>query len=218
MIDLGKWPRLLVTGDRVTNEQADEIIIRTTSRMFFTNDKTWEKQALEILGIPELIYGGGEGWAERFREHKAAWDRLGNLSLEYLTTSQIASATIGGPHGWCDWNGWIFSDQHNIGKWPSHETVTKEWTKIAQAFPYLRLRAQLISDEGAGELAGTWDVTQGAVTFREDVTELVTPPTEMSDNLIVASVLLGMEQGVGAERLTQAVQRLTGQLETAQKP
>lgn len=205
MIDLGKWPRLLVSGDRVTNEQANQILIRTCSRMFFTNDRAWGKQAREILGVPELPFGVSEGWMDKFRAHEAAWDRLGNLSLEYLYNSQIADASLGGPRAWCDWNGWIFCDQHNIGKWPSYETVTEEWTKIAQAFPFLRLRSQLIADGGEGELAGTWDIADGAVSFREDVIELVTPPTELSENGIIVRLLFGMEQGVDEARLRRAV-------------
>ena len=208
MKDLGKWPRLLVFGERVTNEQAGDILVRTNSRYFCMNNKTWERQASQILGVPFQDHRGGKEGLDWFKDNEAAWDGLGNIPLEYLCNHKIGYAGIGGPQGWCDWNGWTFTAIYNIGKWPSHDEVTQEWTAIAAAFPYLRLRAQLIADEGAGELAGTWDVADGKVTYRDDVTERVTEPRELSEARMLTTLVLGMEQGVSAERLQAVADRI----------
>lgn len=66
------------------------------------------------------------------------------------------SCWIGGTHGWCDWDGTIFANSFNVGKWPTVEEVEKDWQAIAAAFPFLDLRSQLLNrgsseavDEGA---------------------------------------------------------------------
>lgn len=51
-----KWPRLLVVGDNVTPEQADQILIRTNSWYLFSNDKGWERTVQQLaveFGYPE---------------------------------------------------------------------------------------------------------------------------------------------------------------------
>ena len=40
--ELTKWPRLPVVGKRITEEQANEILIRTNQWFFSTNDKEWQ--------------------------------------------------------------------------------------------------------------------------------------------------------------------------------
>lgn len=145
-IDLPKWPALVVQGDAVTREQAAEILVRTYGWHVSTNDKAWERAVYDAAGIKYTIgkYNYLEpDWQslDDFRE------RMGVLNLEYLTNSQIASCYIGGPHGWCSWSGDIGCDSFNIGKWPSVKGVAEEWGRIAEAFPFLRLWAQLFSGE-----------------------------------------------------------------------
>lgn len=86
-------------------------------------------------------------YSEILEYKKSKTDDLNLLDLYYLNNHQILSSWIGGPHGWCDWNGNINSSNYNIGKWPSVEDVYNEWVKIAEAFPFLDLRAQLYSGE-----------------------------------------------------------------------
>jgi hypothetical protein len=73
------------------------------------------------------------------------------LDLAYLENSQILSSWIGGPHGWCNWDGNIGCNNYNIGKWPSVKMVYDEWVKIAKEFPYLTLESQLLSTETCGD-------------------------------------------------------------------
>lgn len=233
MRDLTKWPRLLVRGVTVSEEQADEILIRTCVPAYLNgNDRQWGMAVRRVMGLqddeaPRELYETGRheeriAWLkEKWAFNDARSQELGLLGLDYLYTSQIASSWIGGPHGWCDWNGRIFCNTYNIGKWPSTEEVTEEWTDIAEAFPFLDLTAQLISNEGGyedhpGELAGQWRVKDGAVTHEpEPVKQIVPLPTEEEYEhalkWAVADIANGRpdrERGVRLERLVQAVDRV----------
>jgi hypothetical protein len=230
MRDLTKWPRLLVKGEKVTEEQADEILIRTCVPAYLrTNDKAWHAMVIRVLGFksddppremwaddrtPERIAWFKERWA--FNDARS--EELGIIGLAYLYNSQISSSWYGGPHGWCDWDGNIFCNTHNIGKWPSSEDVTEEWTRIAEVFPFLDLTAQLITNEGGygdepGELAGEWRVKDGVVTYEpEPVKQIMPLPSQAEyDDFFRASLDRMMdphvsnERGVSEGRLMQAV-------------
>jgi hypothetical protein len=146
---------------------------------------------------------------EQFNLVDARADELGIIGLEYLYNSRISTASLGGPHGWCDWNGNIITDSYNIGKWPNTEEITEEWERIAAAFPYLDLTAQLVNEEDTGdELAGEWRVKDGTVTYNPDpLVELprVTDDEEELKWAVADLFSFGRERGVSPERLTQAV-------------
>lgn len=165
-IGLPKWPALLVKGKDVTKKQAAEIIIRTDRSIpnfeYAGNDRDHAKNLSALFGIPEEFDDGvkypqeptkaqKEKRTEEMRTRWASMERLeekiGKLNLEYLQNSWIVSSYIGGPHGWCDWDGNVGNCATNIGKWPSVEAVTKDWTLIAEAFPFLDLECQLCNHE-----------------------------------------------------------------------
>ncbi len=208
-----KWPRLLVVGDPVTEAQADEILIRTNEwRTPFSNDKNWlatvENIAAEF-GRPREPQrtGNHDTYMAELREHwpqMQAWhDRLGILELAYLGNDRIMSAWIGGPKGWCDWDGTIGCSVFNIGKWPSDDEVTADWQTIAAAFPFLRLTAQCVDEEGEGRLAAEWRVEAGRVTYVDEPSEPISPVSEVD-------ALLPGERGVSEVRLRQAFERVAG--------
>lgn len=224
MADLTKWPRLLVTGPPVTEEQADDILVRTCVPAYLTgNDRDWAAQILAVLGFrddtpPQHLYAEGKNdkrlaWCrERWAHNDKRSEELGILGLEYLYTSRIASAWIGGPHGWCDWDGTIGCSDYNIGKWPSVEDVTDEWKDIAEAFPYLRLTAQVVTHEGNGEVAAQWAVANGTVTV-QDPGPRIHPKTDVNDEVITMIMAIkfrqpGRERGVTIDRLAEAVYRI----------
>jgi len=210
-----KWPRLLVVGLPVTEEQADLILVRTTHLPPFTNDKAWERvitTALADVGAPpEPAYTAGSdvrlAWYRAFRE----WEqRAGILSLGYLHNDRIASAWIGGPHGWCDWDGTIGCGTSNIGKWPSTEEVTDDWAAIARAFPFLDLTAQLLEDEGEGQLCGQWRVRGGQVEYDDAPAEQIRPAAELGEADVIGRFTRpDAERGVSETRLRQALARVT---------
>lgn len=156
--ELPKWPGLLVLGEKVTPEQAMEILIRTDGLNLSSNDRKFDEQ------LSKIVYGVKGNWVGRSDELKKKlgtkdWNiihqykdekraELGHIqSLYYLENSRIVSIWIGGPKGWCDWEGNIRTCNYNIGSWPSVEEVYNEWVIIAEEFPFLNLRAQLLDGE-----------------------------------------------------------------------
>ena len=166
--NLPKWPCLIVTGKKVTEEQAAEIIIRTNRWHGYTgNDDQWNKIISEATGIKLDKYECADfDSVESFKEEYNV------LDLGYLHTYCISTSYVGGPHGWCNWFGNIFSNSHNIGKWPNAEEILEEWSIIADAFPYLDLRSQLYSGEQCEE--NTYPVVEYVV---KDGKAIIQDPT-----------------------------------------
>lgn len=204
--DLTKWARLLVTGSPVTVEQADEILIRTANLYLLDgNDKAWTHTVYGALGLAPGRYSNAT-----IESIRAVTEELDVLPLTLLYTSRIASTWVGGPHGWCDWDGTVGCSNYNVGKWPDRETVLSDWESIAVAFPYLDLTAQLLADEGAGgaPVLGQWRVADGHAS-EETPGQRITPPTELTETDMFARLFgPGGERGVPEQRLTAAVERV----------
>jgi len=197
---LGKWPRLVVAGDRVTPEQADEIIIRTTDlHGLWSNDQEWNRRVHGVLGVREDDLDD----AERVN------GELGYLGLRYLDNHRISSCWIGGPHGWCDWDGTVGCSSFNVGKWPECDEVEEDLKRIAGAFPYLSMTVQLLPNEGAdGEpVAAQWRVESGGVERVEAGLRLI----DLLEPEMFKVLLRGGERGVGLRRLRRAVARVRQQ-------
>lgn len=144
-LDLGKWPLMIVRGKKVSLEQAAEIIIRTDDWLPSSNDRGWVRIVEECLGISGILDTDADDikpWGRHLDLWRCKREEAGCLPVDYLRTTRIASCYIGGPRGWCDWEGNIAS-RYCIGKWPSVALVANEWSLIAKAFPYLSLRCQL---------------------------------------------------------------------------
>ncbi|MFD3844762.1 hypothetical protein ACFWVB_02580 [Streptomyces microflavus] len=205
--DLTKWPRLLVTGAPVTPEQADDILIRTACLYLLDgNDKAWTHTVYAALGLAPGPYSNATSESIR-----AATAELDVLPLTLLYTSRIASTWIGGPHGWCNWDGTIGCSNYNLGKWPDRETVLADWDTIAVAFPHLDLTAQLLADEGEVDDApvlGQWRVVNGHAA-EETPGRRIAPKTDLDEaDMFNRMFLPGGERGVSEQRLTEAVQRV----------
>lgn len=212
MRDLTEWPRLIVVPEKpepVTREQANEILLRTNGPYFATNDRAFEEAVAGVLGI-EMTERTAGTFTYLDMSYRAAgewYKSVGGLDLHYLVNSRIASAWIGGPHGWLDWDGNVGCSTWNIGEWPSYGEVQEDWSAIAAAFPYLDLHAQLITDEGEGEVAAQWRVTGGQAALVEPAGEF--KPQELSEADILLRVIgRGGERGVSLERLMEAMAQL----------
>ena len=189
-IGLPKWPAFAVVGTHVTKEQAMEILIRTDNLWFSSNDREFDKQLNEYLfnikienagydsdtdAIKKLlgIEEGERGYWDKVFEYKNKFkEEVGIIPLGYLNNNRIVSSWIGGPHGWCDWDGNIGCRNYNIGKWPSVGDVYDEWTRIAKAFPFLELTCQLMGheagpDDGEDKPAIEFKIKAGKVTMKE---------------------------------------------------
>lgn len=202
---LGKWPRLIVVGQPVTEEQANEILVRTDDWYLTGNDRHWTRLVAGVAGI-EL---DEHGWT-RFAPVREFRRSVGVLDLQYLGNDQIISSWIGGPHGWCDWNGAIGCANYNIGKHPSAAEVLDDWRTIATAFPYLDLTSQLVAEEGeADRPAVEFRVSGGRVEVDAAPDKFVGSPVDIDTAAVVGRLLLvGGERGVNLIRLRDAVNQV----------
>lgn len=178
-----KYPLLAFRGDRVTPDQAAEILIRCDTFQFSANEivESFVWRALGIGPRPEWPKKG----SNRRRKQKLAWwnrivmrecmrveslmDTLGCLRLQELETHRIMDSA--GPYGWCDWDGTI-DHAITIGKWPDLANVREDFERIAQTWPFLRMTAQLY--EGDVPILD-FIVEGGAVRLREATGVLFAP-------------------------------------------
>ena len=170
-ISLPKWSCLTVVGSKVTRDQAAEILIRTDDWYFSSNDQDLVKELMTAAGVKsEKVYHGPST-----DSLETARKKYRVLALEYLHNSRVVSAYIDGPHGWCDWDGTIFCNSYNIGKWPHAEQVFDEWQEIAAAFPYLQLHSQLYGCESLeeGKPVIEFILENGNVVARDPSFELI---------------------------------------------
>ncbi|GGO62987.1 hypothetical protein [Nonomuraea cavernae] len=212
MTDLTKWPRLLVAGDPVTREQANEILIRTDDWCMTVNDRAWNAAVTSLAaeyGMPiEPPFGVDIEVRKASWQAMKAWrKRIGVLQLHYLDNARIGSPWIGGPKGWCDWDGRIGCSTYNIGKWPTVEELTADWEIIAAAFPFLKLHAQVVTHEGEDEVAATWAVMGGRAALVEPVGK-VARIEQLESADIIARLGPGGERGVTLERLREALEQV----------
>lgn len=220
---LGKWPEMVVTGEPVTQEQANDILIRTMHRNYWNscNDREWTAAINEVLGFKD-VYA-----SKTFEDRMVVWgensdlmDSLGVLELEYIYNSRVASAYIFGPHGWMNWDGTITGNpSYNVGKWPEETELIEEWERVAEAFPYLNLEIQFFTDRGwTGEdeeevepapLALVLRVKDGVVTVVDDLdTITAAAPVPSSSISIPGRFTSGGERGVALERFKEAVEQV----------
>ena len=190
-VRLPKWPMMATVGEPVTRDQAAEIIVRCSGLYFSSNDRAWLRTIHAEIGVRMDQYG-----LPNLDDVDRARPKHGVLDLEYLELSdRIASAYIGGPHGWCNWDGTIGESGHNIGKWPTTAEVLEEWKTIAAAFPFLTLRCQLFSGEH-GE-----DVIEPVVEFHVGNGEAraLEPGAAIGKGGIEAPMFVGNERGCSLE-------------------
>lgn len=149
-INLKKWCGFLVRGKSVSKNQAAEILIRTDSNQFdFRYAGNSEKNRTELKKY--FGYNFKEDEPNCYNKQLEIINNLrmqfGVLDLNYLTNSRIVTPFIQGPYGWCDWDGSIGCNSYNVGRWPSADGLYEEWKLIAECFPFLELRCQILQDE-----------------------------------------------------------------------
>lgn len=224
---LPKWPALIVTGKPITEEQAEEVIVRTTGWSYLsTNEHRARKNVYEMLRDRfgwEFTYNLYDGDMTDWEHDRKAGDdmqeALGLLDIEYLQNARVLSSWIGGPHGWCDWNGSVFTNNYNIGKWPSVAEVETEWREIAEAFPFLDLRSWLMNEE-ASESADPkpvvyFMVKDGSVSMAiSDIPEPSVYPSFGTFDVARSFMTPGREIGCDLNGLGDVIQRVLDRVES----
>jgi hypothetical protein len=159
---------------------------------------------------------GDDGW---YDEWDGVAESLGALDPDYVYNDQIASFSVDGPHGWVSWGGQVHCPgMALLGKWPKIGEVNDDWRRIAHAFPFLELTAQLVAEdwddaydrfEGYRPLAA-WTIANGLAELKDDPGEpLFAPPDGTRDEQLARAYERGLpkEQGVSEKRLRVAVER-----------
>lgn len=145
-IGLPKWPQCVINGDKVTEEQALEIIRRTDD--FFLclgwSDSEICVKSMQICRYPERSnFTDLNEYCEAVDKFREKW---GVIETEYIFNDWINSSWIGGYHGWCHPDGTI-AYCNNIGKYPCVEDVYNELSILGENFPFLSLFCTLMDGE-----------------------------------------------------------------------
>jgi hypothetical protein len=219
-VDLPKWPVLLVKGKKITPEQADRVILRTSwLHVVDSSNRKWNSEVKKVFSIR----GKEKLWCTDWEEWDRISARVGSLDLNYLHNDRIRSSSVSGPDGWCGWDGRIGCSGISLtSKWPEVADIQAEWSAIAHAFPFLELTAQLArvewDDSPGGWITGhtplvTWDVGRGAAALRDDAGPLLFPlrtepetPEEIDAQVRRVLSPCG-DVGVRVRRLRDAVRR-----------
>lgn len=218
---LPKWPALVVAGKKVTEEQAAEILIRTDSHMpdfsYAGNDQHHARRVSALFGmsIGRTFDLSDDERQDYWSRQDSLRKRMNILDIYYLHNDRIISAWVGGPHGWCSWGGDIFCNNYNIGKWPTVDEIAEEWGKIAQAFPFLDLRAHLYDDEVGhdGQPAVEYVVSQGVVVVTHP-REMISPPVGVDYESLPFRIFgdHSFEHGIGVETLKWKLEKVYGEV------
>lgn len=148
-VELEKWPQCIITGKKISEESALEIIRRTDSffEYFYCSDEKYQNKLIEILKIPTIWPGADTDMIHQTFELQEVWkSRWGYISTEYIHNDFIDSSFVGGTNGWCHPDGTI-EYHYNIGKWPTVKEVLIDLENIQREFPFLELECTLMNHE-----------------------------------------------------------------------
>lgn len=211
-IGMHKWPHMTVIGDRVSEAEAAEILIRTDSNdhSFGWAGNQSEHTRRDYARAVGCACTRDTPWRDRV---KCPANARKLDTLEYLKNSRIVSAYVGGPHGWCDWSGNVFANSYNVGKWPSEECLLEEAASLAAAFPFLSARFWFWSAEGC-EFDGLQRpvfcvrVFCGAADECQDACPLAPRQLDVTSVGFFLSRGLGREIGIRPDQLAEKVRAL----------
>lgn len=175
---LPKWPRVRVTGERVSAEQASEIVRRTdvflvTGHGRWHGDRRWEEWAAGLLAMPRtwaVLHGADTErrlCVVRPGGPQDAWlAEWGAVGTRYVYNDWLVGA-YGARRGWCHPSGEIGFDGEVAKKWPTAAEFLDEWRALASTFPFLSVGATLWNRDESRPLVG--------VVARDGLAGLVDP-------------------------------------------
>lgn len=171
--DLPKWPQMIVTGPRLREELALEVIRRTDTWFVHArgcNDHEGDRRLAQRFRMPHYCDFEKDPPRQASHAHCERWKTLwGTLETCWAHNEWIASCNSGGPRGWCHPEGVLYYDD-DVGKWQSIKALRADWQDLAAAFPFLALTVTLMS-AGAAEVGGqpvvSMRILEGQVTLME---------------------------------------------------
>lgn len=181
--DFGKWPRIVITGKKVSKTLAKEFIERTDkfwfSPLYAGNDHKNIARYMENAGFTILEntikerfpnLSSGQISVLHYNVIEKIKEELNHIDLTYLDSNLACSCYIGGPHGMISPDGEIYYNM-NIGKWPEIDEIKNDLVAIATNFPTLDFKGSLYRvDFNDGEedfyyTGCSFKVKNGKVTF-----------------------------------------------------
>lgn len=173
-IELPKWPQCVINGEKITKEQALEII-RRTDEFFFGregNNREFNKAARKIckMGSRYDFYDSEEEQEVNRKVEEEFEPKWGLVETIYIFNDWISCAWVGGYHGWCHPDGTI-AFCNNIGKYPEVEEVYDDLCVLGEAFPFLKLTCTLMNGEEdyCTESLVTMRLENGKVEFLDPI-------------------------------------------------
>ena len=208
-VALPKWPDCTIYGDPVSPEKATEAIFRCLGWAPRCNDEEWNEIVARVMGFPlprEVV-----DWADLHEQEGERMRELSVLELSYFGLGhRISSSSIYGPSGWMHWDGTVAYDGSIGERWPSSTSVRKEWERIAEALPWLRLSCVLRDNQATPLVA--YSVAEGKVEMftpeREWAEQLWSQCTEAGEPALSRRLLFEEHVRATAEKDLTAAQRL----------
>ena len=194
-IGLPKWTQCVINGEKITEEQALEIIRRTDSFFFGHegNNHNFNSRAKTICKRPDFddfktgdFHTDWNKYQESEDEFKKEWQLV---ETNYIENNWISCCWIGGYHGWCHPDGTI-AFRNNIGKYPEVEEVYDDLCNLGSAFPFLNLTCTLMDGEEdyCNQSLVTMKLSNGEVEFIDTI-----PIDELEFNGIKCNFTMGNE-------------------------
>lgn len=150
MNDIGRNPQIIITGSKITFEQANNII--------FCTDKFFDS-FLEIYGHAgnklfidafkfttnlNIIYDMKLSFNELFEFDNFMHNKIKFINTECIANDFIDSSYIQGAHGWCNPDGTIYSTYNSRMKYPSINDIISDFKKIIKKFPFLNMNVTVM--------------------------------------------------------------------------
>ena len=205
MTKLSTWNGIVLEGQSISKEDAARVILRTTNlRGLNITDPLWKEKVFGMFGIPmnwdtdPLDPDLDPFFEEAVEKYGLLADSSGFSRLEFFSNWKIFSDSKWGAHGWVDWDGQVFCNSWDIGKYPTEDLIQEEWELISSCFPFLDLTFLVYS----GPLFEysfpfyKYRVSEGKV-IREESLEFEVKPTRLQD----------ISKGVDLQYLEWAIQQ-----------
>ena len=153
-VDLPKYPKMSVTGESVSREQAKQMIfalddfIATLGTGGYTNDHEWADWAKKLLrqNRPVLMVNTYMEVLDKTKLTRSIlfdYRKAKRVETTHFGVEWSASCFIGGPRGWIDPSGEIKFEQ-NIGKYPDVQEVYDDLLILGKKWPNLKLTVSLV--------------------------------------------------------------------------
>jgi hypothetical protein len=137
---LPKWTGMICIGDKLTSEQALEIIIRTDRYNFYNEYYNEYYNDVQLINVIKKTYLRCLPVEDQISDQTLDIEKFnhmfGILPIYYLNNHMLYHST--GLHGWMKKDGTVKTSSYNIGKRPTKQDLIEEVQIILKAFPFIK--------------------------------------------------------------------------------